>query len=241
MQAPCMSRNPEHERIRQVYADRPSEPAEGKYAWWQNDVLVFDTSRKLKFAQLLREYVGAELSDARVLDVGCGNGALLRRLAEWGASPDKLTGIDLLEDRLRRARSLSPNINWQNRSVETLPDAPSFDLITAFTLFSSVLEEAARVTIANEIWKRVRPGGTVIVFDFRYDNPANPNVRRVTQRQLHRWWPDVAQSRYRSLLLAPPLARRLAPLSPTAALLLEALVPSLRSHFLYAARKPFDD
>jgi hypothetical protein len=74
-----------------------------------------------------------------------------------------------------------------------------------------------------------------MVQDFRYNNPRNPNVRKVTRAELGRLWPG-RQSHYRTTLLAPPLGRAVA----RAPYLLQdmlALVPPLRSHFVYMARK----
>lgn len=75
-----------------------------------------------------------------------------------------------------------------------------------------------------------------MVFDFRYDNPRNQNVRKVTQAELRQYWP-AQQCLYRTLLLAPPIARRMARAPHVATELLTAMLPVLRSHFIFMARK----
>ena len=86
------------------------------------------------------------------------------------------------------------------------------------------------------MWRTLRPGGWCLVFDFRYDNPRNRNVRKVTRAELQAWWPGTEQ-RYRSLVLAPPIHRLLAVAPYMVSELLTALAPVLRSHFMYVVRK----
>jgi hypothetical protein len=86
------------------------------------------------------------------------------------------------------------------------------------------------------MWRAVKPGGWCMVFDFRYDNPRNPNVRKVTAAELRQYWP-ADQHHYRTVMLAPPIARRLARAPYLATELLAALLPVLRSHFIFMARK----
>ena len=74
------------------------------------------------------------------------------------------------------------------------------------------------------------------MFYFLYGNPRNPNVRRVTQAELRQYWP-ANQVHYRTLLLAPPIARRLAGAPDLTIELLLALLPVLRSHFIFVASK----
>jgi hypothetical protein len=62
-------------------------------------------------------------------------------------------------------------------------------------------------------------------------------MRKLSDVDLLRFWP-AERRLYRSLILAPPLARALAPLPALVPELLAALVPPLRSHFIYMARKP---
>jgi hypothetical protein len=87
------------------------------------------------------------------------------------------------------------------------------------------------------MWQALRPGGWCLVFDFRYDNPRNRNVRKVTRAELDAWWPGDGQ-RYRSLVLAPPIHRLLVSTPHLVCELRTALAPVLRSHFMYMSRNP---
>ena len=226
----------EQERIRHVYRAWHGGAALARYAWHRPEILQQVAARARGFADLLASTVGSDLSTVDVLDVGCGTGGFLRQLIDWGATPSKLTGTELQKDRLDHARRCTaPGVQWHLGTLEGL--APeSYDLVTAQTVFSSVLDPRLRRELAAQMWCALRPGCWCLVFDFRYDNPRNRNVRKVTRDELEAWWPGDGQ-RYRSLVLAPPIHRVLARAPWLACELLTALAPVLRSHFMYVVRK----
>lgn len=227
---------PEQDRIRAVYQQWLARERIGAYAWHRPDVILQHAQRHRVAAAMLASTLGPDLSRTRVVDVGCGSGAFLRQLIDWGADPARLVGTEYQPERLELARQRSPaGVRWHLGDLD-FADA-SFELAVANTVFSSVLEAAARARLAAEMWRTLMPGGWCMVFDFRYNNPRNREVRRVSRRELARWWAGNGQ-RYQTLLLAPPLARRLNGAPPLLADLLAACAPVLRSHFIYMVRKP---
>jgi ubiquinone/menaquinone biosynthesis C-methylase UbiE len=177
------------------------------------------------------------MTDLRVLDVGCGEGGVLRDLLRYGARPEKLAGVDLLLSRLASARALNPHMAFSVADVASLPylDA-SFDLLLAFTLLSSVVDAGARRATASEMLRVLRTGGVLIIYDF-WVNPRNPDVRPLRRAEVRRLFPGCTFN-WRRVTLAPPLLRLLAPVPGgwLACYLLEKL-PFLCTHFLVAVRK----
>lgn len=229
--------NSEIERIRSVYSGRDAIGKKALYAWHRPEVRQQDAERERVAADLLVRTLGTDLSHIRVLDVGCGTGSFLRTLVEWGAQPGNLTGTEFLADRLDIARRCSPvEMQWHLGGLEFAASG-DFDLVVANTVFSSILETKDRSLLAREMWRVLKPGGWVMIFDFRYNNPSNPDVRKVTRNELRGNWPDASGEAYRTLLLAPPIARRIIPRSHLAGEILGALFPFLRSHFIYMAQK----
>lgn len=228
----------EQERIRHVYRNWHGGAALARYAWHRPEILQQVAARSRGFADLLARTVGADLSDVRVLDVGCGTGGFLRQLIDWGAAPSNLTGTELQKDRLDHARRCTADgVQWHLGTLDALqPMRGGYDLVTAQTVFSSVLDPALRCELAAQMWRALRPGGWCLVFDFRYDNPRNRNVRKVTRAELDAWWPGTGQ-RYRSLVLAPPIHRVLAGMPYMVTDMLTLLAPVLRSHFMFVVRK----
>lgn len=229
----------EQERIRSVYQSWLASERIGAYAWHRPDIMAQDAARHRVAGAMLAAALGPDLSRSRIVDVGCGSGGFLRKLVDWGASPARLVGTEYQPERLELARLRSPaGIRWHLGDLDFAADA-SFELAVANTVFSSILDPDARAALAAQMWRTVMPGGWCMVFDFRYNNPRNRQVLRVRRAELQRFWPTPV-TRYQTLLLAPPIARRLATIDAPAVCgeLLAALAPVLRSHFVYMARKP---
>ena len=228
----------EKARIRAVYQEWHGGKELAPYAWHRPEVMEQDATRCRVAGGLLASTVGHDLGRLRIVDVGCGSGGFLRQLISWGACPGDLIGTEYQGDRLAQAMTATARgVRWHLGDLDILDDG-CLDLAVANTVFSSILDEQMRRQLAAEMWRVLKPGGWCMVFDFRYNNPSNPNVRRVSRRQVRNYWPAAAASRYQTLLLAPPIARRLSRAPRLASDLLATFVPLLRSHFIYMAQKP---
>src|SRR6185503_5514590 len=100
---------------------------------------------------------------------------------------------------------------------------------------TSILVDSVRQKIASEMLRVVKPAGTILWYDFFYDNPQNPNVRGISRREVRKLFPNC-NIELLAITLAPPLARRLVPLSWLAAAALERL-RVLNTHYIGAIRK----
>jgi SAM-dependent methyltransferase len=101
-----------------------------------------------------------------VLDVGTGSGLLANRLREVGAS--EVVGVDLMAERIQQARQRYLALTFEQASATALPfDDDAFDVVAQFTCLSSILDEATRRRVAAEMWRVLRPGGTIISYDLR--------------------------------------------------------------------------
>lgn len=228
----------EKARIRAVYREWHGGKELAPYAWHRPEVMEQDAARCRAAGVLLAATVGHDLSRLRIVDVGCGSGGFLRQLISWGARPGNLIGTEYQEDRLDQARAATARgVHWHLGDLDIFDDG-SLDLAVANTVFSSILDEQMRHQLALEMWRVLKPGAWCMVFDFRYNNPANPNVRRVSRPQVRQYWPAAAGHHYQTLLLAPPIARRLSRAPRLVSDLLATFVPPLRSHFIYMAQKP---
>jgi ubiquinone/menaquinone biosynthesis C-methylase UbiE len=175
-------------------------------------------------------------SGGTVLDVGCGDGGHLA--AALSSRRDvNAYGIDLLEDRIERARERVPKATFTVGSADDLPyDLDAFDVVTTITLFSSLRTQAMEERVAHEIGRVIKPGGWLIWFDLRYDNPSNPAVHGISGGDLARMFPGWDQE-LRSSTLLPPIARRLGRTTSALYPLLHS-IPPLRSHLIGRLRCP---
>jgi SAM-dependent methyltransferase len=177
------------------------------------------------------------LSRWRMLDLGCGTGEQIGTFLDWGAKPENLCGIDLIPDRIRLAQRQFPQVTLQVANAESLPYGDgTFHLIGAFTVFSSILDPRMAINISHEINRVLTPGGVIVWYDFRTDNPFNKHVQGMSRNQVQRLFPDFRLS-LQSISLFPPLARRLASLTGRLYGPLSS-VPFLRTHLLGLLTKP---
>jgi SAM-dependent methyltransferase len=188
--------------------------------------------------RMLHEAGFHPLSELRILDVGCGEGRMLRQFVDWGALPENVAGIDLSLERVAKAQRLSPELEIREGTATALPwpDA-SFDLVCQHTMFTSILDADLRRQAASEMARVTHPGGAVLWYDFMFDNPSNPDVRAMHAREIRELFPDFV-CRLRRITLVPPISRRLPrSLLPIAYPLL-ACLPPIRSHLLGLLLKP---
>jgi len=227
-----MSVSDEVKRLAKVYHGYRQDPA--VQARWSaanagNRWIAEERAREI--ASLLHSHGFVPLQQRRVLDIGCGYGGVLASLTDLGAQPCDLYGIDLLPDRIEVARRTHPDIHFACGNAEYLefPDAYC-DLVLLFTVFSSILDDRMAGNVANEVRRVLKPGGAVLWYDFRYNNPWNPHVRGMTKRHIRSFFPGF-EMHLRTITLLPPLARRLGRLTPVLYPLLAA-IPPLRTHYL---------
>ncbi|MBX9246161.1 class I SAM-dependent methyltransferase [Actinotalea ferrariae] len=104
----------------------------------------------------------------RVLDVGCGEGLLTRRLAP--ATTDEVVGVDVDADQVRRAEAAadSPHLRYVAGDVLGLDLGRPFDLVTCVaTLHHLPLRQG--LTRLREL---TAPGGTLVVVGLA--DPSSP-------------------------------------------------------------------
>jgi ubiquinone/menaquinone biosynthesis C-methylase UbiE len=220
----------ERERLRAAYARRSND--DRRYSWFEPGHVFLMQERERAVLRALSRHGLEDLQALRILEIGCGDANWLRDLVRWGASPERLVGVDLLSDRLGDAvRKGPPEAGIAQASGEELPfPAETFDLVIQSTVFTSILDPAARMEVAREMMRVLRPGGRVLWYDFHVPSPGNPDVRPVSRGELRRLFPDAGIDVHR-VTLAPPLARRVARWSWLAGLVL-ARIPLLRTHSL---------
>jgi ubiquinone/menaquinone biosynthesis C-methylase UbiE len=212
---------PETERLRAVYGKREGTK---KHLYNPLDIGAFylQTSRDKALTQMLRTFLrhsGCSLSELHILEVGCGTGGVLRSLISWGAQPKNLAGVDVLEERIRLARQLSPNICFLVADAQRLPFMnESWDMVLLFTVISSVPDRSIQSQIASEVLRVLKPRGAILWYDF-WLNPLNSDTVGITRSRVQELFPGC-RPMLKRVTLAPPLARRVArvsqhPFSPT--------------------------
>jgi ubiquinone/menaquinone biosynthesis C-methylase UbiE len=196
--APGADQATEVARIQANYRERDASGVEDRYRFIHARYAFYMQLTEWSLLQALRRFAG-DISSASALDVGCGTGYFAHRLLEFGVS--SATGVDLMEDRVRGAEERYPTVHFQQANAAKLPfDDGSFEIVTQFVCFSSVIDPALRSAIASEMWRVTRPGGIVLSYDMRPE-PLPLRIRR-----------------WRRLRRARREGRPTAPLTPTVAI-----------------------
>lgn len=184
-----------------------------------------------RLKEILIKRFDKPLTECRILDVGCGYGGLLAWFHELGVPSENLFGVDLLPNRIRIARQTHPRLTFLEGNAEQLnfPDS-SFDLVPAFTVFSSIIDPAMARNVAGSVRRVLKENGAVVWYDMRYPNALNHHLRAMTKGRIRELFPSFTME-LESITLLPPLGRRLGRSTDRTYPLL-ASMPVLRSHYI---------
>jgi SAM-dependent methyltransferase len=231
-----MPEHPDLVRLRAEYAERAANVEKSElYSLFNPAQLFAVQQRQRAILRCLRRNGFYPLKGWRILELGCGSGGVLLEALSFGAAVETLHGADLLLDRVQLAGRTLPSVAFSCADGQRLPYASaSFDLAMQFTVFSSVLDDEVKANMARELLRVTRPGGLILWYDF-WLNPSNPQTRGIRPAEIRRLFPDC-HYQFERITLAPPLARRLVPVSWGLSLLLEGL-KVFNTHYLVAIRK----
>lgn len=224
-----MSDQRETDAVAERYARRA---VADRYSALRPDVWQTLQERQRAMLALFARIGWSDVSDKRVLEVGCGSGGNLLELLRLGFAPQHLSGVELLPDRHEQARRVLPAalVVHSGDALQLDLPAASQDAVFVSTVFSSLLDDAFQQRLAAAMWRWVKPGGGVLWYDFIVDNPRNADVRGVPLRRVRALFPE-GRVQARRVTLAPPIARAMTRIHPALYTLLNAL-PPLRTHVL---------
>jgi ubiquinone/menaquinone biosynthesis C-methylase UbiE len=119
----------------------------------------------LFFDRIHRALLGmlpAEIVPAAIVDIGCGTGRLLRKLASRWPQAD-LIGVDPAEAMIAEARRRTPGASFYVGQAEDLPlTEASVDLVVSTTSFHHWRDQALGV---RQVGCVLRPGGCFVLAD----------------------------------------------------------------------------
>lgn len=226
----------ELERIKEEYRRRGATIPPDYYAPWQPSVMFMASQRRRMALQLLREADVFPVATGECLEIGHGTLGWLGDLITWGVRETHIHGIELDAVRALRAREVLPVADLRIGDASALPwPEATFQLVIASTVFTSILDDRMRARVANEITRVLASGGALLWYDFKVNNPRNPNVRGIGRKELSALFPQL-RGRVKSVTLAPPLVRVIVPWSWTLATICES-IPLLRTHLIGVLKK----
>jgi ubiquinone/menaquinone biosynthesis C-methylase UbiE len=224
-------------RMKKEYAKRALKNEYSKaYSLFSLSYLFTIQQRERRILKILRRKGMKDLNGKNILELGCGGGVVLLDMIRYDANPARLTGVDLIFERLVHARTILPHSLLTNADGQNLPFCDDcFDLVLQYTAFSSVLDNTIKEMMAYDMLRVLKPRGIIVWYDF-WLNPTNPQTRGIRMRAIRKLFPGCSLV-YQKITLAPPITRCVVPLSWSLALFLESL-KIFNSHYLVLIRKP---
>ncbi len=186
-------------------------------------------------------WIGPDPHSARVLDVGCGDGDSLWILLRLGFEPSNLSGVDIQEDKILQAKAKNPLMNFECASATSLAFLnDTFDISMESMMFLQLTDDDIARQIASEMIRVTKPGGILLVSDWRYSRPGRGEFKGVSRRRIADLYQvgrhtDVCRTFRGSLV--PPLGRFLSRYLSSAYFVVHALFPFVAGHTITVLRK----
>ncbi len=211
----------------EFYSRRTTEKGADRDDLLLNRGLLFQyLANQRSICEALRPVAGLRADcNTAVLDVACGDGASLRRLLELGFSAQMMHGIDLRPSAIERGQRRLPacSLIVADACNMPYPDA-TFDLVIGSTIFALVTEPSIHASIAREMARVTKPGGFLLVVDWRYGRRRG---QAVTRRRLRLLYPGCDIVRSAGGALIPPVGRTVSRWCPSLYFLIHRLCPPL--------------
>lgn len=204
------------------------------------EVLFQSLSRDAAMVRALR-WIGSDPQAARVLDVGCGEGDSVWTLLRLGFQASNVSGVDIQREKIARAKASNPAVNFECADATRLGfQDETFDIAMESMMFLQLTDDDIARRIAAEMIRVTRPGGILLVSDWRYSKPGSSEFKGVSTRRIA----DLYQvgrktevcKRFRGPLV-PPVGRFVSKYCSPAYFAIQAVFPFLAGHVVTVLRK----
>lgn len=174
---------------------------------------------------------------AKLLDVGCGAANNWFQLTRLGFELHNLSGIDIFAERLADAKTLYPQATFIHGDASKMNFADnSFDLLFEFTMFATLPDDELSASIAREMLRVCKPGGHILLIDWRTPRPKTFTYKALTRRRVNSLFRVGTETELIAVCrgaLVPPVGRFLSAYLPSVYFLVAALFPFLVGQVAY--------
>lgn len=160
---------------------KPRLATEQPYRWL---TMYVDRPRQAKprvhRARRDRYHATARLCRGRVIELGCGEGDLTRKIHDRGL---EVMGVDISREKIQKARELHPGITFLDCDICALDLPPqSFDTVVIAEVLEHV-DEKVGAEMLRRAWSFLRPRGRLVVSVPNEDCIPHPHHVRVFDRR----------------------------------------------------------
>lgn len=129
------------------------------------------------------------LSEIKLLDVGCGSGGMIEYFVSKGFLPANCYGVDLSASRISAAQQLLPNVNFIcGDALNQQFTSFQFDFITSFDLYSHITREDQIIEGLKNVNKSLAKNGVFLWYDIyskdHFNAPQNVDSWGFNKQQM---------------------------------------------------------
>ena len=165
----------------------------------------------------------------RILEIGAGSGDNLLFFKRTGIKWENIYANEIMENRVELLRENLPTATILPGNALDITYG-HFDVVFQSTVFSSILSPEMKVKLAEKLSEMTNSGGIILWYDFKYDNPANKNVKGVKKKEIRKLFPNAKKIEFHNVTLAPPIGRRIGKFYN----FINTIFPFLRTHIIAA-------
>jgi len=169
----------------------------------------------------------------KLIEIGAGAGANIDFFRKLRIQDEDIIAAELLPERAKTLREKFPKITVAEGDALQLNYKNSFDIVFQSLVFTSILDDEFRKKLAAKMWAMLKPGGIILWYDFRFNNPANRDVKAVTKTEIRDLFPQSNNISFTHVTLAPPIGRRIGGLYN----FVNSVFPFLRTHLIAVIKK----
>ncbi len=206
---------------------------EGKETLYSDSPYTREVREELlrKMTSLFKRHFG-DTDKLTILEIGAGDGGNVPLFLKLGFKRENIALNELLPQRILNIKKNHPDITlFEGDATGINFNNSHFDIVFQSTVFTSILNQKNRELLAQKMWSLTKSGGGVLWYDFIYNNPKNPDVKKVSKKEVICLFSEAVTYDIIKVTLAPPVGRRVGNLYKY------FNVSPLRSHILALFRK----
>jgi ubiquinone/menaquinone biosynthesis C-methylase UbiE len=225
----------------QCYLEYNARKGVGRNSLLHNPEVLFQTLARDAAMVRAMQWIKPNAESARVLDVGCGEGDSLWVLLRLGFEPSNLSGVDIQEEKIIQAKATNPLVNFEFADATSLRfNDETFDIAMESMMFLQLTDDDVARRIASEMIRVTKPGGILLVSDWRYSKPGSKEFKGVSRKRIADLYQVGKQTRVRGTFrgaLIPPVGRFLSKHLPSAYFAVHKLMPFLTGQVVTVLEK----
>lgn len=223
----------EIKKIKLAYEKRKISSTSSNVNYYFNTYSKFE--RELHYFRFIaKEFPQKSFSKLKFLEIGAGHGNNIYFFKNLGFLYENIFANELLEDRISVLKYNYPSIQViSGNALEISEFKNYFDIILISTVFSSILDNNFRISLANKSMELLNNEGILICYDFIYNNPANEDVKKVTRQDLRMFFNSARSIYFQKVTVFPYIGRKLGRFYN----IFNLIFPFLRTHLISIIRK----